>query len=520
MLRALPPIIEHAAVHRTRTAIVEGETHYTYDDLNQTSALIAARLLAIRRRVCLEENLPSLDEARIAFLVPPGFRHIAIQWGIWRAGGIAVPLPLSHPPAELEFLIRDAEASIAVADSANAAALAPVAESSNAQFLTSDELANSAGPKPRATSSVPQDTPPSVAQSFSPAQRAMILYTSGTTNRPKGVVTTHENLAAQIESLVTAWEWTSSDRTLLVLPLHHVHGIVNVVCCALWSGAVLETHPRFDAEAAWERLASGDLTVFTAVPTMYHRLIQSWKAAAPEEQRRRSQGCRSLRLMMCGSAPLPRTVLDEWQAISGHLLLERYGMTEVGMALANPLKGERRPGFVGQPLPNVSVRLVDGEIQLKGPGVFSEYWRRPEVTRASFADGWFRTGDIAALEGGAYHLLGRSSVDIIKSGGDKISALEIEEVLRAHPAISDCAVVGVDDLEWGQRVCCAVELRPETYLELGELREWARTRLAASKIPKSLMCVKQLPRNAMGKIVKPEVTALFARPAPPAPPES
>jgi malonyl-CoA/methylmalonyl-CoA synthetase len=190
------------------------------------------------------------------------------------------------------------------------------------------------------------------------------------------------------------------------------------------------------------------------------------------------------------------------------------------MALSNPLHGERRPGFVGRPLPGVSARLVDGELQLRGAGVFSEYWRRPESTREAFVDGWFRTGDAAVMEDGAFRLLGRSSVDILKSGGHKISALEIEEVLRAHPAIAECVVVGVEDVEWGQRVCCAAELRPGITLDLDELKAWARPRLAPYKIPKSLACVAQLPRNAMGKVLKPEVATFFARPAQPARPAS
>jgi malonyl-CoA/methylmalonyl-CoA synthetase len=256
------------------------------------------------------------------------------------------------------------------------------------------------------------------------------------------------------------------------------------------------------------------------VPTIYHRLIGSWDAASVDVQKARSQGCRALRLMMSGSAALPRTVLDRWKAITGHVLLERYGMTEVGMALSNPIRGERRPGYVGQPLPGVAARVVDGELQLKGPGVFSEYWRQPDSTRGVFVDEWFRTGDAAVIEDGAFRLLGRSSVDILKTGGHKISALEIEEVLRTHPAIAECVVVGVEDVEWGQRVCCAAELRPGITLDLDELKEWARTRLAAYKIPKSLACVAQLPRNAMGKVVKPEVATFFARPAQPARPAS
>jgi malonyl-CoA/methylmalonyl-CoA synthetase len=334
------------------------------------------------------------------------------------------------------------------------------------------------------------------------------------------VVTTHASLTAQIESLVTAWEWTEADRALLVLPLHHVHGILNVTCCALWSGATLEMLPRFESEATWERLASGELTVFSAVPTIYHRLIRSWEAVNAEVQTTRSRGCQALRLMMSGSAALPRSVLQRWKEITGHVLLERYGMTEVGMALSNPLHGERRPGYVGQPLPGVSARIVDGELQLKGAGVFSEYWRQPESTRDAFVDGWFRTGDAAVFEDGAYRLLGRSSVDILKCGGHKISTLEIEEVLRSHPAIAECAVVGVEDVEWGQRVCCAAELRLGATLELDELKEWARPRLAPYKIPKDLACVVQLPRNAMGKVVKPEVAAFFARPVPLVRPES
>jgi malonyl-CoA/methylmalonyl-CoA synthetase len=213
-------------------------------------------------------------------------------------------------------------------------------------------------------------------------------------------------------------------------------------------------------------------------------------------------------------------VLDRWKEITGHVLLERYGMTEVGMALSNPLRGERRPGYVGLPLPGVSARIIDGELQLKGATVFSEYWRQPESTRESFSDGWFRTGDAAVVEDGAYRLLGRTSVDILKSGGHKISALEIEEVLRTHPAIAECVVVGVDDVEWGQRVCCAAELRAGMTLALDDLKEWARPRLAPHKIPRNLTCVRQLPRNAMGKVVKPEVAALFAPPARPARPAS
>ena len=500
MLPVLPPIVARGCAHGNRVAIVERRGSFTHGQLDRASASVAMTLLAGRR---------DLHDARVAFLVAPGFDWVAVQWGIWRAGGVAVPLPLSHPRAELELLIRDADAANLIADAANAALIEDIAQAHGAVFHLSDTLLS----EPTNLTNPPNWTNWT-------DRSALIVYTSGTTGRPKGVVTSHQTLTAQIESLITAWEWTSGDRTLLVLPLHHVHGILNVVCCALWSGATLEMLPRFESEATWSRLASGDLTVFSAVPTIYHRLIGSWDAAPSDVREARSDGCRDMRLMMSGSAALPRTLLGRWKEITGHTLLERYGMTEVGMALSNPLRGERRPGFVGQPLPGVSARIVDGELQLKGPTVFREYWRQPDSTREAFVDGWFRTGDAAVVEDGAFRLLGRSSVDILKSGGHKISALEIEEVLRTHPAIAECVVVGIDDVEWGQRVCCASELRPGCTLELDELKDWARARLAPHKIPRELACVSQLPRNAMGKVVKPEVATLFARPARPARPAS
>jgi malonyl-CoA/methylmalonyl-CoA synthetase len=286
------------------------------------------------------------------------------------------------------------------------------------------------------------------------------------------------------------------------------------------AGACCEMPPRFDAGATWGRLASGEITVFTAVPTIYHRLIAAWEAAPEGLRRVWSAGARRARLMMSGSAALPTAMLERWQEITGQVLLERYGLTEAGMVLSNPLDGERRPGHVGLPLPGVDVRLIaeqgglaaageSGEVEVRGPGVFLEYWRQPELTRAAFHDGWFRTGDVAVLDEGSYRLLGRLSVDIIKSGGYKISALEIEDALRAHPAVADCAVVGAPDPRWGDRVCAAIELRAGAALSLEEMQGWVTRRLSPHKVPKDLRCVPALPRNAMGKVVKPQVSAWF-----------
>jgi malonyl-CoA/methylmalonyl-CoA synthetase len=325
-------------------------------------------------------------------------------------------------------------------------------------------------------------------------------------------------------SLVEAWEWSADDAILLCLPLHHVHGIINVVSCALWSGATCHMLPRFDANAVWNRIAGGNLSLFMAVPTIYAKLTAAWESASPAHRADLTQACFKLRLMVSGSAALPVSNLQRWKEISGHTLLERYGMTEIGMALSNPLRGGRVPGSVGTPLPGVEVRLVGddgnpvppgtpGEIEVRGPNVFAEYWDQPDATRAAFRDGWFRTGDTAMVEGGVYRILGRTNVDILKTGGHRVSALEIEEALRAHPAVAECAVVGVPDPEWGERVAAAVVLKDGmndgNALDLSSLRAWAKESLASHKLPSRLLVLDALPRNAIGKVMKPALVAMF-----------
>ena len=494
-------IFGHEHLHGERTAVVDSQGAFTYHDLLDASSRVATALLA--GRVTGEDDL---REERVTFSLTPGFPWVAVLWGIWRAGGVAVPLPHNSTKPELEYFIDDTLASTLVFDAQAAPLLAPLAAArSGIRALSYEQLLA---------------FPPAELPKIGSERRAMILYTSGTTSRPKGVVTTHANIAAQIVSLVEAWKWSADDNILLCLPLHHVHGIINVVSCALWSGATCRMLPRFDANAVWDRIADGSITLFMAVPTVYAKLITAWDAASPARRAELTQACAKLRLMVSGSAALPVSTLQRWKEISGHTLLERYGMTEIGMALSNPLHGERVPGSVGTPLPGVEVQLVGengkpvlpgtpGEIEVRGPGVFAEYWGKPDATRNAFRDGWFRTGDTAMVENGRYRILGRTNVDILKTGGHKVSALEIEEALREHPAVAECAVVGVPDPEWGERVAAAVVLNEGDVLDLLSLRAWAKELLATHKVPSRLLVLDALPRNAIGKVVKPAVTALF-----------
>jgi len=489
-------LIKRGKEFSNRTAIVSNQSAYTYQQLLNASGSIAN---------CLLDGQKDLEEERIVFLVPPSFEYVATQWAIWRAGGIAVPLCTLHPLPSLKYVIEDTDAAILVVSEEYQTLLAPLAKERNMRLLLIDDLL---------------DKPTVELPIVSLDSRAMILYTSGTTNLPKGVVTTHQNIQFQIETLVKAWEWEQDDHILNILPLHHVHGIINVLSCALWSGACCEFLPKFDAEKVWQKLSGGQLTLFMAVPTIYFKLIAFWDKAIAEEKERLSNGVKALRLMVSGSAALPVPVLEKWRTISTHTLLERYGMTEIGMALSNAYRTERRPGHVGLPLPGVQIRLVDadgknvketgepGEIQIKGPNVFKEYWRKPKATSDAYMDGWFRSGDVAIFNDGMFKILGRDSVDIIKSGGYKISALEIEDILRRHPKIKECAVVGLADNEWGEIVAASL-ITDEKKMDFDALKKWLKELLPAYKIPRKFIIQDELPRNTLGKVTKKVLKSAF-----------
>ena len=340
------------------------------------------------------------------------------------------------------------------------------------------------------------ETPPAAGRPpvfFGGDAPAALVYTSGTTGVSKGAILTHHNFAANAVNLNACWQISSADRFLLALPLFHVHALGNGLHCWLTSGCRMRLLERFEHRKAPAEFLDFRPTLFFGVPTIYVRLLDF-----PAEIARQIGGF--MRLFVSGSAPLSPQVFEEFRTRFGHTILERYGMTETLMNMSNPYAGERRAGTVGWPLPGVSARIVDGEIQLRGANVFAGYWRRDDATRAAFDGGWFKTGDMAERSpDGYYTLLGRRS-DLIISGGFNIYPREIEDFLTEQDEIAEAAVVGVPDRLRGEiPVAYIVVRRP---VDGAELEARCRARMASFKVPRDFVTVEKLPRTALGKVQK------------------
>ncbi|NMM47463.1 acyl-CoA synthetase [Marinigracilibium pacificum] len=472
---------------------LSGDNPLTYEDLKLLSSKVAAFLLT---------EYGDLNGAPVLSFIRPSSEYVISMLGTWLAGGMFVPMPVNYPISELEHYIKDSGAYVLltttkdldpqIAESAPTMALGFID-----RIVIDDKLK---------VVDFPQ---------VSESQNALMIYTSGTTGKPKGVVHTCFSLKSQIDTLIDAWGWSKEDKIINPLPMHHVHGIVNITLCALTIGAQVE-FMKFDKKRMFDKIVQSDCTLFMAVPTIYRKLIDEYDSRAEDDKEAFSNACKSMRLMVSGSAALPLSVLNEWMEISGHFLLERYGMSETGMVLSNSYTQERFEGMVGKPLPGLEVRINPednenniGELQVRGNQLFKEYWNKPEETEKSFTDdGWFKTGDRVEVNNeGVYKILGRYSVDIIKIGGYKVSAREIEDVLRNHEFVSDLAVVGIPHRELGETAAAAVVFHEKYNTDeyLSSLKDYAELHLARQKVPTVWVRMENLPQNAMGKVVKPEV---------------
>ncbi|CAH1963323.1 unnamed protein product [Acanthoscelides obtectus] len=540
------PVFRNAPYFPDRIAIRDQFAGYTYSNIFMVANELSQEITKL---------VQGRTNERVMFLCPNDLNYVVTLWAIWLSGQIAVPLSPLHPKNVLLYYANDTNAKLIITTSEYSDLMHKVSKNSHSVVhLLDNELKSKCVDKVATTRS---DLEGGLPSQFYDGSNAMILYTSGTTGAPKGVVLSHRNLQFQVTTLLEAWKWSQNDVLLHTLPLHHVHGIVNALLCPLYIGAKTIMLEKFNANTVWSQLlgvnalpSDRKVTVYMAVPTIYSKLIDEYKKVFKGDPQMvehiRSTLKNKVRLMVSGSAPLPVTIFEEWENISGHRLLERYGMTEIGMALSNLYEGNRQPGYVGLPLPGVSVRLLEeneatedkenilecvntgglidfphkvyksenhkGELLIKSDGVFKEYFNRPEATRKEFTeDGWFKTGDMCEFSSEAklFKMLGRKSVDIIKSGGYKLSALEIETQLLTHPDIADCSVVGVEDVEWGQKVAAVIVLHEGKEMTLATLKEWAEQKMPKYAVPTMLCIVNELPKNAMGKVNKKELVKVM-----------
>lgn len=415
---------------------------------------------------------------RILLSAESCFDLVASYVACLRLGLVVIPTNTAYGARELEHVIGDARPRAAIIDDSERSRV--VAEIDASIHLLTPSLAIPKGPTP-------------ALDTASASAPALICYTSGTTGRPKGAVLTHANCLASAEALRLAWRWSENDRLLLALPLFHMHGLGVGLHGTLHAGGSAVLLPAFRPGEILAGVEAYRASLFFGVPTMYHRLARDPKVRA----------LASLRLCVSGSAPLPATLHEEIEKATGQRVLERYGMTETLMLVSNPYAGERRPGSVGWPLPGVELRLEGdpAEIQVRGPNVFEGYWERPEANAAAFTDdGWFRTGDLGAVdEDGYVEIVGRAK-ELIISGGYNVYPREIEDVVRAHPAIDDVAIVGEASEEWGERVVAYAVVSGQVDVE--GLRSFLGDALAPFKHPRALYRVPALPRNALGKVQK------------------
>lgn len=414
-----------------------------------------------------------------------------------RSGIVFLPVNPAYTPAETRHFLQDAEPALAVADPARIGTLAAL----GARVLAlPDLLALAEGQEGTF-----------VDPAHGPDDLAAVLYTSGTTGRSKGVMLCRENLASNAEALVDLWRFTERDVLLHALPVFHTHGLFVATNCVLYSGASMIFQRSFNPAAVLAALPGA--SVMMGVPTFYSRLL-----GEPGLTR---AACAHLRLFISGSAPLSPAIHAEWQGRTGHAILERYGMTETNMITSNPVDGPRKAGTVGQPLPGVAVRVtgVDGlpvpagtagSIEVRGPNVFQGYWRMPEQAAKEFHDGWFVTGDMGTFDDEGYlSILGRAK-DLVITGGLNVYPAEVEAALDGLPGVAASAVIGVPHPDFGEAVVACLVPVPGASLEEAGIRAALRDRLAAFKIPKRILVLDVLPRNAMGKVQKSDLRKAHA----------
>jgi len=483
-----------------KPAIIFEDQSYSYKDLDDQVQKYAALL----DRVGVNKG------DRVAIQLPKRMEFIFLELAVMTIGGVVLPLNFDYQPEEIRYYLLDSGSRVFFTDSERF--------ERSKTFL--DELEHVAtilvDPVREAVSmglaTELEKTSPNFERTYptSGEDLAAILYTSGTTGKPKGAMLSHRNLISNMMALNDIWKWSSTDVLLHVLPLFHVHGLFVALHGGLYAGATIVMHRRFEPERSWEALAGNQCTVFMGVPTIFGRLVDHWELMQAKAD------LSSIRLFISGSAPLAETLFNRFEQATGFRILERYGMTEALMVASNPVQPDRRKAkSVGYPLPGVEIKIAlnkgenavsgeAGEVWVRGDNVFLGYWQLPEKTAECFEDKWFKTGDLGRLDptdSQRLYIVGRSK-ELIITGGYNVYPREVEDVLESHQALKEAAVVGLPDDDFGERVTAFVVLKPDAKISSDDLITYCRERLARYKCPKTVSIMDALPRNPMGKIQK------------------
>ncbi len=492
-------LAQSAARNPEKVAIDFEGVPYTYAKLDEGIRKCAAFL----RKIGVSKG------DRVAIQLPKCIEFVFLHLAVQSIGAITLPLNVGYPAAEIHYFLTDSDSSVFVSYARGYEAVQETVsdiqglkvillddESPDGYTSLNEEIIRASDKDVR--------TYPTEADDV-----AVLLYTSGTTGKPKGAMLTHKNLISNMKALHEVWRWSDKDVLLHALPLFHAHGLSVALHGGLYAGATIVMHEKFDPGRTWDTLESIPCTMFMGVPTMYYRLMREWEQHKPDLSK--------MRVFISGSAPLLENLFYKFEEATGFRILERYGMTEALMITSNPYEPERRiPKSVGYPLPGEKIRIVSGEgkdvepgevgeVWIKGDNVFKGYWNNPEKTKDTFSDGWLKSGDLGYQDPGdefRLYLVGRAK-ELIITGGYNVYPKEVENVLEEHEAVLEAAVVGIPDEDFGEKVTAAVVLREEMeQIDPNELIRYCKSKLASYKCPKILFKLDSLPRNAMGKIQK------------------
>jgi malonyl-CoA/methylmalonyl-CoA synthetase len=489
---------EKKAIRFFRKGVVE--TEISYRELNQDSNRMANTFLAL--------GVGKGD--RVVFYLPKSLGFVVAHLAVQKIGAIAVPLNPGFKRSEMAYLLEDTEATLVLSGSEQEAVVKDIAPRLTTIAIDTERTYQELDFFRSAPDRMPH-------ADIGPEDIGLIIYTSGTTGKPKGAILTQKNLVHDSRNIINIWEIRDHDVLCHALPLFHVHGLCFALHTALIAGSLVLMLDEFSPEKVIEVLAKKEgentPTVFMAVPSMYGKLMDYVGEEALDLEH--------MRLWTSGSAPLLPRDFERVKRIFGKEPVEREGMSETGMNFSNPLRGVRKPGSIGLPLPDVQVRIVDpqtkadvapgqtGEIWLKGPNVTPGYWRKDEESAMSFEQGWLRTGDLGRVDADGYYYLTDRIKHIIISGGENISPKEVETVINQVEGVVESSVVGIPDEKWGEKVVAAVVTRPGSKVEAQEVRNFCKRHLHNWKCPKEIVFLKELPKNRMGKVLKEKVKGFF-----------